>query len=54
MTAMSVRHIVDNVDTAIAFYTRHLDFRLYLHPAPGFASLSRGASPLALRASRLS
>ena len=42
MTAVSVRYIVDNVDAAIAFYTEHLDFRVDLHPAPGFASLSRG------------
>jgi len=42
MTVVSVRYIVDNVDAAIAFYTKHLDFRVDLHPAPGFASLSRG------------
>jgi catechol 2,3-dioxygenase-like lactoylglutathione lyase family enzyme len=42
MTAVSVRYIVDDVDAAIAFYTKHLDFRVDLHPAPGFASLSRG------------
>jgi len=39
MTMVSVRYIVDNVDAAIAFYTKHLDFRVDLHPAPGFASL---------------
>lgn len=42
MTAVSVRYIVDDVDVAIEFYTQHLDFRLDLHPAPGFARLSRG------------
>ncbi len=42
MTAVSVRYIVDNVDAAIAFYINRLDFRVELHPAPGFASLSRG------------
>ena len=42
MTAVSVRYIVDNVDAAIAFYTKHLDFAVELHPAPGFASLTRG------------
>jgi catechol 2,3-dioxygenase-like lactoylglutathione lyase family enzyme len=41
MTVVSVRYIVDNVDAAIAFYTKRLDFRVELHPAPGFASLSR-------------
>src|SRR5499426_1910721 len=42
MTVVSVRYIVDNLDAAIAFYTKHLDFRVEIHPAPGFASLSRG------------
>ncbi len=42
MSAVSVRYIVDDVDSAIAFYTTHLGFRVDLHPAPGFASLSRG------------
>jgi predicted enzyme related to lactoylglutathione lyase len=42
MTVVSVRYIVENVDAAIAFYTRHLDFCVDLHPAPGFALLSRG------------
>ena len=50
MTAVNVRYIVDNVDAAIAFYTQHLDFRLDLHPAPGFASLSRGNLRLLLNA----
>ena len=50
MTAVSVRYIVDNVDEAIAFYTKHLDFRVDLHPAPGFASLPRGNLWLLLNA----
>jgi catechol 2,3-dioxygenase-like lactoylglutathione lyase family enzyme len=50
MTAVSVRYIVDNVDAAVAFYTTHLDFRVELHPAPGFASLSRGNLRLLLNA----
>jgi len=40
--ATSVRYIVDDVEEAIAFYTRHLGFGVELHPAPGFAVLSRG------------
>jgi len=40
--ATSVRYIVDDVEEAIAFYTRHLGFGVQLHPAPGFAILSRG------------
>jgi catechol 2,3-dioxygenase-like lactoylglutathione lyase family enzyme len=50
MTIVSVRYIVDNVDAAIAFYTTHLDFRVDIHPAPGFASLSRGNLRLLLNA----
>lgn len=50
MTSVSVRYIVDNVDAAIAFYTEHLGFRVDLHPAPGFASLSRGNLHLLLNA----
>src|SRR5215212_5795705 len=43
-----VRYIVADVDAAIAFYTELLDFQLELHPAPGFAQLSRGTLRLLL------
>ena len=39
---VSVRYIVADVDAAIPFYTDLLDFKVNMHPAPGFASLSRG------------
>jgi catechol 2,3-dioxygenase-like lactoylglutathione lyase family enzyme len=39
---VSVRYIVDDVDAAIAFYTATLGFKVDLHPAPGFARISRG------------
>jgi len=42
MGTVSVRYIVADVDAAIAFYTGHLGFAVDLHPAPGFARLSRG------------
>ncbi len=42
MATISVRCIVDDVEEAISFYTRHLGFSVELHHAPGFASLSRG------------
>src|ERR671932_1357072 len=42
MATVSVRYIVDDVGEAISFYTRHLGFGVELHPAPGFAVLSRG------------
>ena len=42
MSKVSVRYIVDDVDAAIPFYTERLGFKVEMHPAPGFASLSRG------------
>ena len=45
---VSVRYIVADVDAAIAFYTERLGFHLDLHPAPGFARLSRGGLHLLL------
>ena len=42
MAQISVRYIVDDVDAAIPFYTDLLGFKVDMHPAPGFASLSRG------------
>jgi catechol 2,3-dioxygenase-like lactoylglutathione lyase family enzyme len=49
MATVSVRYIVDDVDTAIAFYAR-LGFREDMHPAPSFAMLSRGDLRLLLNA----
>lgn len=48
MSKVNVRYIVDNVDAAIPFYTDLLGFKLEMHPAPGFASLSRGDLQLLL------
>ena len=48
MGKVSVRYIVADVDAAIAFYTELLDFRVEMHPAPGFASLSKGDLQLLL------
>jgi catechol 2,3-dioxygenase-like lactoylglutathione lyase family enzyme len=48
MTKVSVRYIVNDVDAAISFYTDMLGFKLGMHPAPGFASLSRGDLQLLL------
>ena len=50
MASVSVRYIVDDVDAAIEFYTRHLGFTLELHPAASFAILSRGDLRLLLSA----
>ena len=50
MATVSVRYIVDDVDAAIAFYTRHLGFTEVMHPASTFAMLSRGDLRLVLTA----
>jgi catechol 2,3-dioxygenase-like lactoylglutathione lyase family enzyme len=41
MTTVSVRYFVHDVDAAIAFYSERLGFDVDVHPAPGFAILSR-------------
>jgi catechol 2,3-dioxygenase-like lactoylglutathione lyase family enzyme len=48
MSKVNVRYIVGDVDAAIPFYTDMLGFKLEMHPAPGFASLSRGDLQLLL------
>ena len=48
MATVGVRYIVDDVGEAIAFYTQNLGFSVESHPAPGFASLSRGGLRLLL------
>jgi catechol 2,3-dioxygenase-like lactoylglutathione lyase family enzyme len=50
MATVSVRYIVDDVDAAIAFYCQRLGFVEEMHPAPGFAMLSRGDLRLLLSA----
>ncbi len=50
MATVSVRYIVNDVDEAIAFYCRYLGFTEVMHPAPGFAMLSRGDLRLVLSA----
>ena len=48
MERFSVRYIVDDVDAAIPFYTDALGFVVEMHPAPGFAALSRDGARLLL------
>jgi catechol 2,3-dioxygenase-like lactoylglutathione lyase family enzyme len=48
MGKVSVRYIVADVDAAISFYTELLGFQLEKHPAPGFASLTKGDLELLL------
>lgn len=50
MSTVSVRYIVNDVDAAIGFYCGRLGFREQMHPAPGFAMLTRGDLRLVLSA----
>ena len=51
MAPVSVRYFVNNVDAAVDFYTRLLDFGVDQRPGPGFAILSRGDLRLMLSTS---
>ncbi len=50
MAKVSVRYIVDDVDSAIGFYTEHFGFSVVMHPAPAFAMLDCGDLRLLLSA----
>ena len=52
MATVNVRYIVQDVDAAIAFYGDLLGFDVEMHPAPGFAMLSRGDLRLLLTTPR--
>jgi catechol 2,3-dioxygenase-like lactoylglutathione lyase family enzyme len=39
---VNVRYMVDDVQTAIDFYTKHLEFELRSSAAPAFADVTRG------------
>lgn len=45
---ISIRYIVQDVDSALAFYRDALGFAVDMHPAPGFAALSRDGVKLYL------
>ena len=50
MAVVQIRYIVNDVETAIEFYTKQLGFKLEMNPAPPFAMLSRGGLRLVLSA----
>jgi catechol 2,3-dioxygenase-like lactoylglutathione lyase family enzyme len=50
VATVSVRYIVNEIDTAIDFYCGQLGFREDMHPAPTFAMLSRADLRLVLSA----
>jgi catechol 2,3-dioxygenase-like lactoylglutathione lyase family enzyme len=45
---VSVRYMVDDVDRAVDFYTRHFDFELGHNASPAFAEVRRGSLRLLL------
>ncbi|MGX5735844.1 VOC family protein [Bosea thiooxidans] len=47
-TTVNVRYMVEDVDAAVAWYTKHLGFALLSNHAPAFADVKRGALRLLL------
>ena len=45
---VNVRYMVDDVDAAIEFYTKHLGFEVLTHYGPAFADVTRGSLRLLL------
>lgn len=45
---INVRYMVDDVQAAVDFYTRHLGFEEHLNAAPAFADVTRGSLRLLL------
>jgi catechol 2,3-dioxygenase-like lactoylglutathione lyase family enzyme len=45
---VNVRYMVDNVEAAVAWYTRHFGFELLSNAAPAFADVKRGSLRLLL------
>jgi catechol 2,3-dioxygenase-like lactoylglutathione lyase family enzyme len=45
---VNVRYMVDDVETAVAWYTGHLGFKLLSNQAPAFADVARGSLRLLL------
>jgi catechol 2,3-dioxygenase-like lactoylglutathione lyase family enzyme len=51
---VSVRYMIDDVEAAVAFYTRHFDFRVEINASPAFASVVRGNLRLLLSGAKSS
>ncbi len=48
MSTVNVRYMVDDVATAVAWYTKHLGFTLLSNAAPAFADVTLGSLRLLL------
>src|SRR5438876_7861335 len=48
MSTVNVRYMVDNVDAAVAWYTKHLGFTVLSNAAPAFADVTLGSLRLLL------
>jgi catechol 2,3-dioxygenase-like lactoylglutathione lyase family enzyme len=48
MSIVNVRYMVDDVDAAVAWYTKHLGFTLLSNAAPAFADVTCGSLRLLL------
>jgi catechol 2,3-dioxygenase-like lactoylglutathione lyase family enzyme len=48
MSTVNVRYMVDDVDAAVAWYTKHLGFTLLSNAAPAFADVTSGSLRLLL------
>ena len=48
MATVNVRYMVEDVDAAVAWYTRHLGFSLLSSAAPAFADVTLGSLRLLL------
>jgi catechol 2,3-dioxygenase-like lactoylglutathione lyase family enzyme len=53
-TTVNVRYMVDDVDAAVAWYTKHLGFTLLSNAAPAFADVTLGSLRLLLSGSKSS
>jgi catechol 2,3-dioxygenase-like lactoylglutathione lyase family enzyme len=42
MATVNVRYMVDDVESAVAFYTKHFDFKVLSSAVPAFAEVARG------------
>ena len=47
-TTVNVRYMAEDVDAAVAWYTKHLGFKLLSNAAPAFADVTRGSLRLLL------